>query len=77
MARYLLMIFLALLIFKNSGNLAYAAQHTPFDFEKLFEQHGSIFWIIDHETGRIVDVNDAAARFYGFSEEELESMYIH
>ena len=77
MARYLLMIFLALLIFKNSATLAYAAQHTPFDFEKLFEQHGSIFWIIDHETGRIVDVNDAAARFYGFSEEELESMYIH
>jgi len=77
MARYLLMIFLALLIFKNFATLAYAAQHTTFDYGEMFEQHGSIFLIIDHETGRIVNANAAAARFYGFSEVELESMYIH
>ncbi len=37
----------------------------------LFHQHTSVMMFIEPDSGRIVDVNAAAARFYGYSPREL------
>ncbi|MCL7488816.1 MAG: PAS domain S-box protein [Desulfobulbaceae bacterium] len=45
-------------------------------FRSLFENHAAVKLIIDPENGAIVDANNAAARFYGWSVEELCGMKI-
>lgn len=45
-------------------------------FQNLFIQHSAVMLILDAETGRIVDANKAAVRFYGWSIEELRQMNI-
>jgi PAS domain S-box-containing protein len=42
----------------------------------LFHGHSAVKLVIDPETGRILDANDAAARFYGWSIDELRQMRI-
>ncbi|ADW16934.1 PAS/PAC sensor signal transduction histidine kinase [Desulfobulbus propionicus DSM 2032] len=46
-------------------------------FRKLFEQHSSIMVLVDPANGAILDANEAAAQFYGYSREELRSMNIN
>jgi PAS domain S-box-containing protein len=43
-------------------------------FRKLFESHSAIKFIIDPETGAIVDANNAAAEYYGWSVAKLRKM---
>ncbi|MEI6758448.1 MAG: PAS domain S-box protein [Chlorobium sp.] len=43
-------------------------------FRKLFESHSAIQLVTDPDTGAIVDANPAAAKFYGWSVEELRKM---
>ena len=45
-------------------------------FRKLFIQHSAVMLILDAETGKIVDANKAAMRFYGWSLDELRHMNI-
>ncbi len=45
-------------------------------YRKLFRNHAAVKLIIDPSTGNIVDANDTAARFYGWSVEELKQMNI-
>jgi PAS domain S-box-containing protein len=45
-------------------------------FRNLFHQHAAVKLIIDSDTGRIVDANESAAHFYGWSRGELLSMNI-
>jgi len=45
-------------------------------YRKLFEDHVAIQLLIDAETGRIMDANRAAERFYGLSREELKQLAI-
>lgn len=45
-------------------------------FRRMFEQHTAIQLIIDPESGNILDANPAAAKFYGWSTEELRKMQI-
>jgi len=45
-------------------------------YRDLFEINNAVMFIIDPETGRIVDANDAASRFYGYSREELRESSI-
>jgi PAS domain S-box-containing protein len=45
-------------------------------FRKFFEQHSAAMLTIDTETGRILDANEAAVHFYGWSLEELKRMRI-
>lgn len=42
----------------------------------LFDGHSAVKLVIDPESGEIVDANDAAARFYGWSIPELKRMRI-
>ncbi len=43
-------------------------------FRDLFERHGSVMLLIDPEALTILDANDAAARFYGFTRDQLRGM---
>ncbi len=45
-------------------------------FRKMFIHHSAAMLILDIKTGRIVDANYAAARFYGWSLDELKKMNI-
>ncbi|MBB5020792.1 PAS domain-containing sensor histidine kinase [Desulfurispira natronophila] len=43
---------------------------------EMFERHGSIMLLIDIESGAILDANQAALDFYGYSYDEMRSMRI-
>ena len=45
-------------------------------FRKLFEDTAAVKLIIDPDTGNIIDANEAAAVFYGWSREQLKQMKI-
>ncbi|WP_010238759.1 diguanylate cyclase domain-containing protein [Clostridium arbusti] len=45
-------------------------------FKIMFYKHASIMYIFDSETLYILDVNDAATRFYGYSYEKFKTMKI-
>ena len=45
-------------------------------FRNLFEHHAAVQLIIDPDTGRIIDANDAAVEFYGWTREQLQQMSI-
>lgn len=45
-------------------------------FRKLFESHSAIQIILDPDTGHIIDANQAAEDFYGWSIAELKQMHI-
>ncbi len=54
-----------------------ALRESQESYRKLFEDHAAIKILIDPDTGYIVDANKAAAKFYGWSLEELKQMRIH
>lgn len=45
-------------------------------FRNIFQNHSATKLIIDPDTGDIVDANEAAAKFYGWSVEQLKMMRI-
>lgn len=45
-------------------------------FHSMFERHDAIMLLIDPQSGAIMDANSAAARFYGYSPDELRQMTI-
>jgi len=45
-------------------------------FRSLFEDHSAVMIVLDPESGNIVDANQAAADFYGWSVDELRVMNI-
>jgi PAS domain S-box-containing protein len=45
-------------------------------FRKLFEDHAAVKLLLDPDTGDIIDANEAAAVFYGWSREQLRQMKI-
>lgn len=45
-------------------------------FRRLFEQHSAVIMILEAETGRIIEANKAAVRFYGWPAETLKQMRI-
>ncbi|MHB9041055.1 MAG: PAS domain S-box protein, partial [Melioribacteraceae bacterium] len=45
-------------------------------FRSIFENHSAIKLLIDPDTGNIVDANQAAANYYGWTREELKQMNI-
>jgi len=46
-------------------------------YSSLFDNNYSVSLIIDPDTGRIVDANAAATRYYGYSHDELTSLGIY
>ncbi len=45
-------------------------------FRNMFERHQAVMLLIEPDSGKIVDANDAAATYYGYSREDLRSMAI-
>ena len=45
-------------------------------YKNLFDNHAAVKLIIDPDTGRITDANEAAAHYYGWSREQLKQMKI-
>jgi len=45
-------------------------------YRNLFDRHSAVKLLIDPDTGRIVDANVAAERFYGWTKEELTRMTV-
>ncbi|MDW7680659.1 MAG: PAS domain S-box protein, partial [bacterium] len=45
-------------------------------FRKIFEKHSAVKLLIDPDTADIVDANEVAAKFYGWSKEQLRQMKI-
>jgi len=40
-------------------------------FEDIFRDHHGIFYLVDPDTGEILDANPAACQFYGYTREEI------
>ncbi|KGE71574.1 PAS domain S-box protein [Spirochaeta lutea] len=53
-----------------------ALQQSEEKFRSLFENNHAVILVIDPRDGSIFDANPAAARFYGWSEDELRTMNI-
>ncbi|HLF30595.1 MAG TPA: PAS domain S-box protein, partial [Xanthomonadales bacterium] len=53
-----------------------ALRESEAKFHTLFNEHPAIKFLINPETGGIVDANDAAVRFYGWSKEQLCRMRV-
>lgn len=47
-----------------------------FTFESFFRKHAAIMLLMDGETGRFIDANDAALAFYGYSIDHMKSMKV-
>jgi PAS domain S-box-containing protein len=50
--------------------------HLSITFEMLFRKHDAMMMLIEGDTGKIVDVNDSALRFYGYSLQQIKTMTI-
>ena len=59
---------------RKKAELALKASETQ--FRLLFEQHGAIMLLIDPATGRILNANEAAAKFYGHPRATLRRLNI-
>lgn len=46
------------------------------NFERLFKEHSAAQLLIDAQTGNLIDVNDAAVDYYGWTKQELRLMHI-
>ena len=46
-------------------------------FHQMFEKHGAMMLLIEPQTGMILDANQAAIRFYGYTKAELCRMHIN
>jgi two-component system, chemotaxis family, sensor kinase Cph1 len=46
------------------------------DFDAIFNEHGVVMLLIEPGSGKIVDANPAAARFYGYPQDQLRAMSI-
>ena len=45
-------------------------------YRQMFDKNQAVKWLIDPETGNIVDANSAASDFYGYSPEKLKTMKV-
>lgn len=61
---------------KKSKSNYQQLQESAESFQKMFRHHGAVMLLIDPESGRIVQANRAACRFYGYTEEQFLSMTI-
>jgi len=51
-------------------------RETEARFRSMFELHSAVMLLIEPESGRIVDANEAAEAYYGYSREALRAMRI-
>ena len=59
----------------NNNNLTVNSNNSFF-YKELFSKSFSIMLLINPETGKIIEANDAACRFYGYSHKEITELKI-
>jgi PAS domain S-box-containing protein len=57
-------------------NMENALRQSEELYRNLFDRHSAVKLLIDPDTGRIIDANDAAVKFYGWPHETLTRMMI-
>lgn len=72
----LIISFLVIAFFLVMPHHAHAAPEDGNAFAQLLGEHGAVMLLIDQETGNILYANDAAASFYGYTKQALETMKI-
>ncbi|MBI5658284.1 MAG: CHASE domain-containing protein [Nitrosomonadales bacterium] len=77
-ASLLLALLTWLLVYARTRALQDARQisQSASRYKQMFEDNASVAYLLDPDTGRIVDANAAALSFWGYSLEELRSMNI-
>lgn len=53
-----------------------ALRESELRYRQLFENNGAIKFVIDPATGQILDINQAACEFYGYSREQFAAMKV-
>ena len=46
------------------------------EFEQFFRKHDAVFLLMDADTGQLLDANDAALRFYGYTLPQIQAMRV-
>jgi|GEM_PF-1763446 len=59
----------------NTG-LEKRVQEAETRFKALFDRHYSLMLLVDPESGKIVDANESASEFYGYTHDEFTAMNI-
>lgn len=70
-----LVLIAFVLIFVTNTMVAGAVSEIP-NLGTMLDEHGAVLLLIDPESGNIMYANAAAAAFYGYSKEQLQSMKI-
>ncbi len=52
-------------------------QESEKQFSRMFNDHSAVMLQVEPKSGRIVGANGAASQFYGYSNEQLKSMFMH
>ncbi len=53
-----------------------AIQESEARYRQMFEAHSSMQWLVDPQTQQLVDINPAAAKFYGYTREQMRQMRV-
>ena len=65
------------LLFRDLKSREESLRESEERFRRMFRGHNAIMLLLDRETGVIIDANQAAAGFYGYSLAQLCQMTIH
>lgn len=72
-------IFVVGLLLHREGNkivLEKLLRESEERFQRMFREHAAVMLLIDPENGKIVDANDAACKYYGYTKEQLVSLLV-
>ncbi len=67
------------LLFQNQekqSDLRDQLHHSEERFRQIFDKSTAVQMLLNSKTGQIIDINQAAVQFYGYSREQLLSMHI-
>ena len=60
----------------NQNKLLKELENSKKRFENMFRTHDSVMLLINPDSGKIIDANNSAIKFYGFSLDEFKNMNI-
>ena len=69
-------IVILIIIFSIIAPISSYSESDIYKSDELFHSHGSVMLILDSDSGKILDANHAAQKFYGYLLSELKSMNI-
>ena len=69
-------IVILIIMFSIIAPISSYSESDIYKRDELFHSHGSVMLILDSDSGKILDANNAAQKFYGYLLSELKSMNI-